>query len=120
LTVASSMTIIMVNMARKRSFLLIFDPEVKQHLKAVEAKYYSLIRETIIEQLLFEPETETKNRKPLQRPVEFGATWELRCGPDNRFRVLYAVDLEDREVQILAIGIKVGNRLFIGGQELES
>jgi mRNA-degrading endonuclease RelE of RelBE toxin-antitoxin system len=114
------MTIIMVTMARKRSFSLIFDPKVKQHLRTIESKYYSLIRETITEQLLFEPESETKNRKPLQRPVEFGATWELRCGPDNRFRVLSAIDVELREVQILAIGIKQGNRLFIGGEELES
>jgi hypothetical protein len=106
-------------MARKRPFALIFDPEVKQHLRAIEAKYHSLIRETIQEQLLFEPLTETKNRKPLQRPVDFGATWELRCGPDNRFRVLYALDLERQEVQILAIGIKDRNRLLFGGEELE-
>jgi mRNA-degrading endonuclease RelE of RelBE toxin-antitoxin system len=106
-------------MAGKRSFALIFDPEVKQHLKAIEAKYHSLIRDAIQEQLLFEPETETKNRKPLDRPVEFGATWELRFGPDNRFRVLYAFDHERREVQVLAVGIKDRNRLLIGGEEVE-
>jgi hypothetical protein len=106
-------------MARKRSFSLIFDPEVKRHLQAIDRKYHSLIRNTISEQLLFQPEIETANRKPLVRPVEFGATWEIRFGPDNRFRELYAVDLELREVQIVAIGIKQDNRLWFGGEELE-
>jgi len=40
-------------------------------------------------------------------------------GPNNRFRVFYEVDQASREVFILAIGVKVGNRLFIGGEEFE-
>ena len=109
----------MVTMARKQPFSLIFDPEVKQHLCAIEAKYHSLIRTTIEEQLRFEPETETRNRKPLQRPAALGATWELRFGPDNCFRLLYAVVPENREVQILAIGVKERNGLIIGGEEVQ-
>jgi hypothetical protein len=31
-----------------------------------------------------ECERETRNRKPLSRPSNVGAAWELRCGPDNR------------------------------------
>ncbi len=69
--------------------------------------------------MLFEPEKESRNRKPLRQPAPFEATWELRLGPDNRFRVLYGVDLEHREVQIQAIGVKQGNRLFVGGEEIE-
>ena len=65
-------------MARRR-FSLVFDPEVKKHLRAIEAKHHSLIRTTIEEQLMFEPQTEARNRKPLQRPAEFGATWEYIC-----------------------------------------
>jgi mRNA-degrading endonuclease RelE of RelBE toxin-antitoxin system len=106
-------------MARQHLFSLLFDPKVRQHLRAIEAKYHSLIRKTLEEQLLFEPELETRNRKPLLRPVALGATWELRFGPDNRFRILYTVDLERREVQILAVGIKERNRLFIGGKEVK-
>ena len=49
-----------------------YDPMVKEHLDAIKPKYHSLIRDTIEEQLSFEPETETKNRKPLQRPTKFG------------------------------------------------
>jgi mRNA-degrading endonuclease RelE of RelBE toxin-antitoxin system len=109
----------MVIVARKPPFALIFDPEVKQHLRAIEAKNRSLIRMAIEEQLLFEPETETRNRKPLVRPAAIGATWELRFGPDIRFRVLYAVDNERHEVQILVVGVKQRNRLIIGGEEVE-
>jgi mRNA-degrading endonuclease RelE of RelBE toxin-antitoxin system len=113
------MTIVMVIMGRKRSFSLIFDPEVRRHLESIDAKYHSLIRKTIEGQLSFEPETETRNRKPLERPADSGATWELRFGPGNRFRVFYAADLECQEVQILAIGVKQRNRLIVGGEEIE-
>lgn len=77
-----------------------------------------MIRQTLDEQLLFEPEAETRNRKPLQPPAPLGATWELRFGPDNRFRVLYAVDHERQEVQVLAVGVKERDRLIIGGEEV--
>ena len=113
------MTIIMVIMAGRRPFALVYDPEVKAHLRAISPKYRGLIRETIEEQLRLEPETETRNRKPLQRPVAFEATWELRFGPENRFRVFYTVSHERHEVQILAIGTKQRNRLVIGGEEIK-
>jgi len=69
--------------------------------------------------LSLEPESETRNRKRLARPTRLGATWELRFGPNNRFRALYSVDVEAYEVSILAIGIKRGNRLLAGGREVE-
>jgi hypothetical protein len=79
-----------------------------------------LIRETIEEQLLFEPDTETRNRKPLRQPAVLAADWELRFGPDNRFRVFYGIDQDDRTVYILAIGVKERDRLFVAGEEVES
>jgi mRNA-degrading endonuclease RelE of RelBE toxin-antitoxin system len=106
-------------MVRRQRFSLLFDPKVKQHLRTIDAKYQSLIRATTDEQLRFEPETETRNRTPLQQTAGLGATWELRFGPDNRFRVLYAVDLENHCVQVLAVGVKDGNRLLIEGEEVE-
>jgi mRNA-degrading endonuclease RelE of RelBE toxin-antitoxin system len=112
------MTMIMV-MGRKQAFVLVYDPEVGDHLKAIDSKYHSLIRATIEEQLLFEPETETRNRKALDRPFELGAKWELRRGPDNRFRVFYRVNTDEREVRILAIGVKERNRLFLGGKGVQ-
>jgi hypothetical protein len=113
------MTIIMV-MTRESPFSLVFDPEVRKHVRAIEAKYHSLIRSAIEGQLSFEPETETRNRKPLQRSGVSGATWELRFGPANRFRVFYTTDLRSREVRILAIGVKERNTLTIGGEEIET
>jgi mRNA-degrading endonuclease RelE of RelBE toxin-antitoxin system len=106
-------------MISKVSFTLIYAPAVKEHLKTIEAKYHSLIRTTIERQLRFEPDVETKNRKPLRHPVAFETAWEIRFGPDNRFRVFYGVDRGRREVLILAIGQKKGNRLLIAGEELE-
>jgi len=46
-------------------------------------------------------------------------TWELRFGPKNSFRVFYDVNYEEKTVSALAIGVKEGNRLFIGEQEFE-
>ena len=89
------------------------------HLRAIDAKYHALIQEKIGEQLRFEPATETTNRKPLRPPALLGATWEVRFGSDNRFRVLYDIDHEARVVQIMAIGEKRRERLFIGGEEVQ-
>ena len=88
-------------------------------MAAIEPKYHSLIRTTIEEQLRFQPETATRNSKPLERPIDLGARWELRFGPDNRFRVFYRVDAEERHVRILAIAVKERNRLFLAGEEVE-
>jgi len=88
-------------------------------LRSIEPKHYSLIRSTIEQQLTFEPSMETRNRKPLKRPVIFMATWEIRFGPQNQFRVFYDVDLDQSTVLILAIGTKHGNRVRIGGEEIE-
>ena len=67
--------------------------------------------------MLYSPESPTRNRKPLEVPGPEGTTWELRCGPQNRFRVFYDVSATDREVHILAIGVKDRNKLFIAGKE---
>jgi len=109
-------TIIMV---MGTAYKLVYAPQVKQHLKAIEPKYFPLIRTKIETQLRLEPTVETRNRKPLKQQADFEGEWELRFGPENRFRVFYAIDVENHEVQILAIGVKKGNRLFIGGEEVE-
>ena len=89
------------------------------HLRAIEPKYHSLIQQVIDEQLRFEPDRETRNRKPLESPAPFEASWEIRFGPDNRFRVFYDIDLEKHEVEILAVGRKERNPLIIGGKDQE-
>jgi hypothetical protein len=104
-------------MGKRRPFVLVYADEIRHHLRAIETKYHSLIRAAVEQQLLFEPELETRNRKPLKRPLPFGAEWELRLGPDNRFRVFYQVQAESHQVRVLAVGVKDRERLLIGGKE---
>jgi len=106
-------------MARKNPYELIYAPEVRKQVLKIGRKYYPLIRRQIEVRLTHEPETETKNRKPLLRPSVFGSAWELRCGPRNRFRVFYRTDRARRQVHILAVGVKIKDRLFIGGEEFD-
>src|SRR5438874_13703285 len=104
-------------MAKRPKFTLSFAPEAIEQLDLIEPKCHRLLREAIQEQLTSTPTKETRNRKSLEQPAPFEATWELRCGPDNRFRVFYDADSERGLVEVLAIGVKEGNQLFIGGQE---
>jgi len=113
------MTVIIVMTNPRRQFELIYPPVIKQHLKTIESKYWSLIRDSLNAQLRFEPDSETHNRKPLKKPVVYGAKWEIRFGPNNRFRAFYRIDYDDQQFIILAIGEKIGNRLGIGGEEIE-
>src|SRR2546430_6812972 len=107
-------------MVKRPKFRLFFAPEAVEHFDLVESKHHGLVQRTIHDQLTYTPLEETRNRKPLDQPAPFGATWELRCGPDNRFRVFYDVEADAHEVQILAFGVKDRNRLLIGGEEYAS
>jgi hypothetical protein len=107
-------------MAKRPEFTLSFAPEVVEHLDRIDPKYHGLLRQTIKEQLTHTPTEETRNRKPLDQPAPFGASWELRCGPDNRIRVFYEVDATAQEVRVMAVGVKDRNRLLIGGEEYVS
>src|ERR1700719_4679623 len=107
-------------MAKRAQFTLSFAPQAIEHLDLIASKYHGLLRRTIKEQLTYTPTEETRNRKPLDQPAPFEASWELRCGPDNRFWVFYDVDSATQAVQVLAVGVKERDRLFIGGEEYES
>ena len=106
-------------MPSRSKFEIIFAPETVEHMKAIDPEHHSMIRTTIDEQLRYRPDVSTRNRKPLETPAPFDATWELRFGLDNRFRVLYEVDPQKKAVSILAIGTKDRNRLLIGTEEFK-
>jgi mRNA-degrading endonuclease RelE of RelBE toxin-antitoxin system len=106
-------------MGKPDEFTLVFAPETVGHLAAIERKYHRLIQRHLDEQLRHTPTVETRNRKPLETPAAFGATWELRFGPSNRFRVFYEVDEIRRTIGILAISVREGNRLWVAGQEVD-
>jgi hypothetical protein len=105
-------------LTKKDPFCLVFAPVVHNHLGGIDAKYDSLIRQKTEEQLTYEPDVETRNRKPVRPPAAFQAEWELRFGPNNRFRVFYQIDHDKRQVRIVAIGVKDRNRLLVGGEEV--
>jgi hypothetical protein len=106
-----------VIVAKTEPFSLIYAPIALLHLEAIDAKFDSLIRERIEQQLMYHPDERTRNRKPLRTPAAFQAEWELRFGPNNRFRAFYQIDHENREVRIVAVGVKDRNRLIVGGKE---
>src|SRR5437879_13504266 len=107
-------------MAQRVKCTLSIAPEAICDLYLIESKHHNLQRRTINDELTHAPTEEPRNRKPLDQPAPFEASWELRCGPDNRFRVFYDVDSAAEEVRVLAVGVKDRNRLLIGGEEYES
>ena len=110
---------IVLAMPRRPAFEVIFDALALDHMDAIGRKYDSLIRRMVDEQLTYEPDTPTRNRKPLLRETAIGATWEVRCGPGNRFRIFYDIHRDQRLVVVLAIARKVRNQLFVGKEKFE-
>src|SRR5262245_22631580 len=106
-------------MAKLQRYNLAYAPEVKEHLKAINKQYHAQIREAIEERLSFEPDRETRNRKPIEESALWEDAWELRCGERNRFRIFYQIDYETAEVRILAIGFKDRNELIIGKERIK-
>ena len=88
-------------MPRRPPFTFLFAPEALEHLDRIERKHHRVLKDAIAEQLSHSPLAETRNRKPLHQPAPFDATWELRCGPDNRYRVFY--DVVEAEVVVIAV-----------------
>jgi len=105
---------------RKPKFEIEYADEVFGHLEVIEAKFHRTIEEAIFEQLSYTPIAETRNRKLLDQPAPFEATWEIRFGLQNEFRAFYEVDEAEKIVYVLAIGVKDGNRLIVGGEEYET
>lgn len=101
----------------KARYVLSFAPEAVEHFDSIELKHHNGLRRTIHEQLAYTPTRETRNRKPLEPPAPFDAAWELRCGPNNCFRVFCEVDAGLQVVRVLAIGVKDRNRLIVEGME---
>ena len=95
-------------------FQINFSLEALEDLKSFRVFEQREILEAIDVQLKYQPTNQTRNRKPL-RPNNL-AQWELRL---DRLRIFYTVDSEASVVQIVAIGYKVGNKLFIRGEEYE-
>ncbi len=75
--------------------------------------------DAVDDNLRLQPDVSTRHRKRM-RPNAV-APWELRVGD---YRVFYDVqpgaeEADNPEVVVLAIGLKTGNRVWIGGEEHE-
>ena len=91
-----------------------FTKSAEDHLAQLTARQQAIVLDAVRTQLRYEPLRDTRNRKQL-RPNPF-APWELRVG---LLRIFYEVDaLELDLVNVLAIGIKKGNRLIVAGKEI--
>jgi len=106
-------------MPKPQRYNLIYAPDVKEHLRAIDKQHHAQIREAIEQRLSVEPDREVRNRKPLGGSALWEDAWELRCGGQNRFRIFYQIDYETAEVRILAIGIKGRNELIIGKERIK-
>jgi mRNA-degrading endonuclease RelE of RelBE toxin-antitoxin system len=104
-------------MPQQLRFEIIFDRAVSAHFASIDRKDRTLILDAIEEQLGLEPTAPTRNRKALRIPNMLNASWELRCGANNRYRVFYDVDVDARIVVVLAIGRKIRSSLWIGNEE---
>ncbi len=91
-----------------------FADEVSHHLEYLTARQRSLLLDAVEEQLTYQPTVETRNRK-IMRP-NFLAQWELRV---SNLRLFYIVDEQQFLISVVAVGIKVGNKLYIAGEEIK-
>jgi mRNA-degrading endonuclease RelE of RelBE toxin-antitoxin system len=97
------------------SYRVEYSPETEEHLRTLTAFQRSIVFDAVDRQLTHQPNVETRNRKPMRpNPV---APWELRV---RDLRVYYdVVEEPEKLVIVLAVGIKVGNRVLIAGKEIE-
>ena len=93
---------------------ILYTADADSHMRLLTAYQRATVLSTVERELAHEPTGETRNRKPMRpNPI---APWELRIG---NLRVYYRVD-SDREptVVVVAVGVKVGNRVWIGNEEI--
>lgn len=102
-------------LGRSSMYEIEYSPQAIKHLQGLKKHQQVRVADTIERQLTYEPTVETRNRKPLEpNPI---APWELRV---DQVRVFYEVTEEpQRTVHVHAIGVKVGNRLQIAGEEVD-
>lgn len=92
-----------------------YSPDAEGHFRKLKASQRAIVLDKVDEQLTYQPDVETQNRKPMRpNPV---APWELRIGD---LRVYYDFSQEPKKiVYVRAIGIKDRNIVRIGGEEIQ-
>lgn len=92
-----------------------YSPVTEKHFRALTKHQQMIVLETVGKQLQYQPNVETKNRKPMRpNPI---APWELRIGD---LRVYYDFENEPEPiVSVRAVGIKERNKVRIGKEVIE-
>jgi mRNA-degrading endonuclease RelE of RelBE toxin-antitoxin system len=103
---------------RAVAYRIDFTEQADEHIAQLTARRRARLLDAIGMQLLHEPTTETRNRKPMQVDKKpFIAPWELRV---DDMGVFYDVQEEPEPVVVVeAVAIKHHNRLTFGGKEIE-
>ena len=103
----------------KGRYAIRFSDEASDHLGSLTARQRATLLDSTARQLPHQPTLETRHRKPMQPGREgFVAPWELRVG---ELRLYYEVhETPQRLVVVVAVGVKVRNRLQVAGKEYES
>jgi mRNA-degrading endonuclease RelE of RelBE toxin-antitoxin system len=91
-----------------------FTPSAREDLRWFRKFDQQRIISVVEAQLQHEPTVVTQQRKQL-RPNQL-AEWEVRSG---RYRIFYDVVETEVVVNIIAVGYKQGNKLYIRGKEYE-
>ena len=95
-------------------FETLYSPEAIDHLVALTKVEQVLVLDQVEQQLSHQPLLPTRKRKVL-RPDSI-APWELRLGD---LRVFYDVqELPVAVVNVKAVGKKIHNELWIGGEKI--
>ena len=95
-----------------------FADEASDHLATLTARQRATLLDSTERQLSHQPTVETRHRKRMRPGKEgFVAPWELRVGD---LRLYYEVhENPQRLVVVVAVGVKVRNRLRVAGREYE-
>lgn len=97
------------------AFEIVYSPEAVDHLLALSKYEQATVLDQVDEQLAHQPQHSTRKRKQL-RPNRI-APWELRI---DDLRVFYDVQESPTEiVSVKAVGKKIRNELWIGGEKIE-
>ena len=91
-------------------FKITITEDADRQLRSLPVRHQRILEAAILSRLEHQP-TATTNAIKRLRPNPF-AEFELRAG---NLRVLYNV--EEEEVVILIVGLKVGNKLIVEGEE---
>jgi mRNA-degrading endonuclease RelE of RelBE toxin-antitoxin system len=93
---------------------VVFSPEADDHVGALTARERRALLDAVGRQLVHEPDVPTRHRRPLRANAL--ATWRLRVG---HLRVYYDVERGSGRVVVKAIGVKVRERVYVGGKEIK-